>query len=423
MISPFCFVSYTISNTAISFREGRFLDFLVMKNWKSYMVRQNKEYTRIPYPEQVNAEMVVVIPCYNESSLEETLQSLRACQWPGVNVLVAVVVNSGEQSEQASVLQNRTTYNELKAFALKYNKPALSFFPLLFEGLPRKHAGVGLARKIGMDLAVDHFLRNETPRGVIISLDADCLVSPNYLASIHDAFQHDPRLCTTIHTVTHRVEESDQHLERSIRQYEAYLRYFRQMLMEIGFPYYYRTIGSAFAVTADAYVKVGGMGRQQGGEDFYFLHKVFELGKVKELDEAVVYPLARYSDRVPFGTGPALQKMMQHPKGTLDVYSRQSFLELKRFFDLKDTFYKRDEKEVLAMLDDLHPALLNYLDETGVVNLIRDCNGNSARLDTFRKRFFHHFNAFRIIKYLNQVHPRPFPFDNTSLLPPPILYD
>ena len=43
------------------------------------------------------------------------------------------------------------------------------------------------------------------------------------------------------------------------------------------------------------------------------------------------------------------------------------------------------------------------------LNDIADCNANSASLAAFQKRFFQHFNAFMIIKYLNFVHPDPFP--------------
>jgi hypothetical protein len=41
----------------------------------------------------------------------------------------------------------------------------------------------GLARKIGMDLAIQHFLDTGNRDGVIISLDADCTVSPNFLTA------------------------------------------------------------------------------------------------------------------------------------------------------------------------------------------------------------------------------------------------
>ncbi len=385
-----------------------------MKKWESYIGKQKSEYTRVCYPEDFNAGMVVVIPCYNEPDIEETLESLRDCHRPEVNVLVAIVINSSVLTDDAVVLQNRKTYNELKRFSQKYDDRGLSFFTVLFEQLPRKHAGVGLARKIGMDMAVAHFIRNGTRDGVIVSLDADCLVSKNYLTDIFTAFQRDPRLYSTIHQFRHRVERDDPILKRGIQQYEAYLRYFREMLKFTGFPYYYHTIGSAFAVLADAYVKVGGMGRQQGGEDFYFLQKLFEAGKTMELDNVVVYPLARYSDRVPFGTGPALEKIMQGADQRMEVYSKCSFLELKRLFDLVDDFYELEIDEIEAVINTLHPSLSSYLDEIAFREMIRDCKGNSARLVTFRKRFFHHFNAFRIIKYLNFVHPDPFPLEHIT---------
>lgn len=383
-----------------------------MKLWKSYIARQNKDYTRIRYPNEFDAGMVVVIPCYDEPGLIETLLNLALCHRPSVNVLVAVVVNSSVLANQQAVAQNRTTFNEVESFAKRYDDTGITFFPLLFEKLPRKHAGVGLARKIGMDLAVEHFLNNGTEDGVIVSLDADCTVSPNFLTSIYQSFQQDSWLCVTLHEVSHRVESLENHLEDSIRQYEQYLEYYSSMLKYIGFPYFYRTIGSAFAVSADAYVKVGGMGRQQGGEDFYFLQKVFELGKTKELKKTVVYPLARYSSRVPFGTGPALEKMRLQEEGVLHVYSIRSFMELKKLFDLVDDFFKIDIEKAEAMIEALHPALKIYFEDIGLKDMIDDCNRNSSRLETFKKRFFHHFNAFRIIKYLNSVHPDPFSYEH-----------
>jgi len=385
-----------------------------MKHWKPYLDRQNAAYTRVAPSSAMDADMIVVIPCYNEPGLFDTLHNLLTCVRPAAKVMTIVVINSGERSDEAGVVQNRVSYEQALLFADKYNEPGFLFFPVLFERLPRKHAGVGLARKIGMDMAVAHFLHNENTRGVIVSLDADCTVSDNYLTAIHKAFFHESRPDVTVHHFRHRVEKNDPALENAVRQYEAYIRYFRDMLKQTGFPWYYHTIGSAFAVTADAYVRVGGMGRQQGGEDFYFLQKVFPLGKVKELNDACVYPLARFSDRIPFGTGPALQKIMEEPDGTLKVYSRKSFSELKRLFEIKDSLFKKENKDLLTALSQLHPSLAEFLLLNGFHEDMADCNKNSASLGTFQKRFFHHFNAFRIIKYLNAVHPDPFPYEKIS---------
>ena len=136
------------------------------------------------------------------------------------------------------------------------------------------------------------------------------------------------------------------------------------------------------------------------------------MGGVKDLSNTYVYPLARFSDRVPFGTGPALEKILNEPDGIMKVYSKQSFLELKKLFDMKDCFFKKNESQIALLFNRLHPALNSFLTETDFKEKINDCNDNSANVKSFVKRFFHHFNTFKIIKYLNFVHPSPFPYEN-----------
>lgn len=387
-----------------------------MKHWRSYIEKQKPEFLRVSIPDQFAADIIVVIPCYNEPGLFETLYNLRVCDQTDANVLILIVFNTGVLSCKSAVAQNRLSYNETLRFAEMNNQPGLSFMPVIFEDLPRKHAGVGLARKIGMDLAVKHFLETGNSRGVIVSLDADCTVSPNFFVSVRNAFLHHKRLNATVHQFEHRVEGGDILTEDAARQYEAYIRYFSAMLQKTGFPYYWHTIGSTFAVAADAYVRVGGMGRQQGGEDFYFLQKVFALGNILSLNNTKVFPLARVSDRVPFGTGPSLQRIIDEPDGNIRAYSESSFFELKKLFDVVDLFYNDDLTKMDGFVGTLHPTLQDYLADIGFTAIIRDCKENSASLITFRKRFFHHFNAFRIIKYLNEVHPFYFPYESFANL-------
>jgi len=378
-----------------------------MKHWEPYLKK-----SKLPRASLISAGfsacMAVVIPCYNEPNLEATLQSLRECASPACGTLVIVVINSRENCSADVVRQNRKSFSRVHAFSQAHGNEKIHFMPLLCEELPRKHAGVGLARKIGMDLAVDYFLRTENPRGILVSLDADCIVSPNFLVGIFESFRRDEKLCCTIHNFYHRVENGDPTIEDAIRQYEAYLRYFENALRYTGFPYYYHTIGSAFAVTADAYVRVGGMGRQQGGEDFYFLQKIFQLGRTKELDDVTIYPMARFSDRVPFGTGPALQKIIAQKDGLMKVYDFEAFQSLRQFFDMKDSFYGASQDRIIEMTRRLHPILQEFLTENNFLLDIQDCNANAATLKSFQKRFFHHFNAFKIIKYLNFAHQNAF---------------
>ncbi|MDD3541768.1 MAG: glycosyltransferase, partial [Petrimonas sp.] len=224
-----------------------------MKHWRAYLEIQKPEYLQTRLPQDVAADAVVVIPCYDEKDVLATLRNLCQSATPKAKTVVTVIINSSVRSEKEVVLQNRKTYDEITAFAAENNRDILRFFPLIFEDLPRKHAGVGLARKIGMDLAVEHFLNTQNPEGIIISLDADCTVSPNFLTGISTAYrQTGPPRCT-IQNFRHRIETNDKKLENAVRQYEQHIRYFSQMLRFIGFPYPHHTIGSAFSVAADAY--------------------------------------------------------------------------------------------------------------------------------------------------------------------------
>lgn len=383
-----------------------------MKHWEKYIQKQKEEYLQNQLLTDFAADIVVVIPCLNEPNLNITLQSLCDCDKTKSNIVILTVFNTSVRSSENEIEQNRKSLLEINEFANSHATSALKFFAVIFENLPRKHAGVGLARKIGMDIAVKHFFDTQNRNGIIVSLDADCTVSKNFFVEIEKAYKNAKRLNCTIHNFYHRVETGCPQLENPIRQYEKYIRYFSRQLQEIGFPYYYHTIGSAFSVLADAYVRVGGMGRQQGGEDFYFLQKIFALDYVKNLKDVYVYPMARFSDRVPFGTGPSLQKIIDEPDKQLNVYSRQSFQELKHLFTMKDEFFKQDKNFIKNKISELHPSIIQFINETDFIDNIEDCNKNAATLETFRKRFFHHFNAFKIIKFLNFAHIEHFTMES-----------
>lgn len=373
-----------------------------MKHWQKY-IQKHKAYDNYVVPSHFNYVMVVVIPCYDEPDVLATLKSLQHCTTSENPVCVLVVVNSGEDTDETVVLRNRKTYFDLIEFAKTESEPLLSFHALMCENLPRKHAGVGLARKIGMEWAVRGFLQAKKRDGVIVSLDADCKVSENYLSSIENQFTlYSPNCCVL--NFRHRVLENLQSMENAIRQYENYIWYYRDGLKSIGFPYYFHTIGSAFAVSADAYVRAGGIGRQQGGEDFYFLQKIFQLEKTVDLINTFVYPEARFSERIPFGTGPALEKIIASPDRVLRVYSPEAFRHLKEFFDLRADFFKQSDDRISALIDTLHASIQHFLKEYNLFVAITDCNENAATLLSFQKRFFHHFNAFVIIKYMNFAH-------------------
>ena len=159
-----------------------------MKHWEKY-IQKHQAYNKYAIPAGFDYGMVVVIPCFDEPDVLTTLKSLMQCVPTQHPVGVLVVVNSSELTDEAIVKHNRVTYDEVVTFAKEYNQPQLAFHALLCENMPRKHAGVGLARKIGMEWAVRGFLQCNNSDGVIISLDADCAVSDNYLQLIEHQFK------------------------------------------------------------------------------------------------------------------------------------------------------------------------------------------------------------------------------------------
>jgi len=354
-------------------------------------------------------EIRVVVPCYNEPEVLQTLRSLYACLRPACGVEIIVVVNSYCISPKTVKQFNRQTHEELQEFARKHFSSDLYLTPLLVEDLPGHQTGAGVPRKIGMDTAAAQFESENRPQGIIVSLDADCTVEKNYLTEIYRCFRQYRLKSATIefhHPVEH-LPETDE-IRKATETYETYLRYYRAALEYTGYPYAYYTIGSTFTVTAQTYRQAGGMGKQQAGEDFYFLQKVFPLGRTYFIHTTCVYPAARVSDRVPFGTGPAIAKMVSERQFRKLSYQVEAFTELKNLFDRVEGLFKQPSSATEQLLQNLPPHTRNFLEEERFVEKIEEINRYTGTAANFKKRFFGYFNAFKILKYLNFVHPEPY---------------
>jgi hypothetical protein len=351
----------------------------------------------------IETELIVVIPCYNEPEVLQTLQSLFDCDRGDFGVEIILLINSYLISPDSVKQLNQMSYRIAQEFASKNNTPTFYLTPLLVETLPGHQTGAGLPRKLGMEEAVGRFNKTGNKEGIIVNLDADTTVEKNYLTEIYDCFKKNKLHSATIefhHPVEH-LDETDE-IRKAAVVYEEYLRYYRAALEYIGYPYAYYTIGSAFAVTAETYKRVGGMGRQQAGEDFYFLQKVFPLGKTQFINTTCVYPAARISDRVPFGTGPAIAKMLNEKNYVQKTYPEEAFKELKLLFDQIDSFYQSSSQFVEEAIAGFPTHLTAFLKENDFIKKIEELNQHTASLENFRKRFFNYFTAFKILKYLRK---------------------
>jgi glycosyltransferase involved in cell wall biosynthesis len=368
-----------------------------MQSIQNYLDK-NKIIPIIPDLPSLNLGIVVVIPCFNELFVLETLETLRDCAPAEVDVEVIIVINDSEVSTTEIKAQNKITYEEVKTWASLHNNATLVFRPIYCTSLPKKHAGVGLARKIGMDEAVWRFAKINNDKGIIVNLDADSTCSKNYFTAIEQHFNRHPKTPGASIYFEHPLDHS------GILQYELHLRYLNQALRLIGHPHAFHTVGSCFAVRLSAYARQGGMNKRQAGEDFYFIQKIVWLGHFTEINTTCVIPSSRVSDRVPFGTGAAMKKLEEEKEDTLLTYNFQAFRDLKSLFNLIEPFFYTGGKISEALFQALSPALKKFLIEINYEAEIASIKNNTAGLPSFTNRFFLWFDVFRVIKFLNCSH-------------------
>jgi hypothetical protein len=131
-------------------------------------------------------------------------------------------------------------------------------------------------------------------------------------------------------------------VDRAILRYEIYLRCYMLNLCGIGSPYNFTALGSAMAIPINALKAVGGITPYSSGEDFYLAQKLRKYGALLLWLPETVFPSARLSDRVAFGTGPALIKGIRNHWEPYPIYSPEAFEPLKKTFSLFSKLFEND---------------------------------------------------------------------------------
>jgi len=343
---------------------------------------------------------IIVIPAYLETSLNESLVSLFNATPPSAPVEIIVLVNWPDDESSENITLSKDIIAFAWDLAKKRSSDKFKLHVVEASGIPRKKAGVGFARKTGMDEAIRRFNNAEQKNGIIISFDADTKCAKNYLTAIEDHFIQNPLADGCSLYFEHPLEgnEYPQTVYSAITQYELHMRYYLHSVRYTGFPNAFYTMGSAFAIKASSYCQQGGMNARQAGEDFYFLQKFFDLGNFSDLLKTTVVPSPRPSLRVPFGTGKAVVQILESGKG-LCSYHPEIFEMLKELFTGIPNFYNNLSNAIepdFSMLSDCLKSFLKDLDFTKELKLIHE---NSGSLSAFIKRFYRYFNMFRILKF------------------------
>ena len=354
------------------------------------------------YAPDTSTGLIVTIPCYNEDNLISSLQSLNDCFYPGCSVEVIIIINHPENCPANIKAKNFRTYNEAESWIAEMKNRWLKFYVIKAFDLPAKSAGVGLARKIGMDEAVRRFAHVKNKTGLISCFDSDCLCQPNYFQALINYFKKNTKCNGATVYFEHPLSgDLPTDIYKGITQYELHLRYLTHALRYSGFPFTYYTVGSTIVVPVEVYKKQGGMNARQAGEDFYFIQKIASLGNFHEIKNTVIFPSPRVSDRVPFGTGKAMKRWTQQRSDSYFTYNYLTFTDLKQFIEIINLSYENQTPEKFLSESQIPETINMYLNRENWQNRLLSCLKTSNSLKVYNSKVYNWFNGLKVIRYLN----------------------
>jgi hypothetical protein len=269
---------------------------------------------------------------------------------------------------------------------------------------------VGLARKIGADLATALFAAGVLQSPWIHCTDADVSLPVDYFDRT-EAAGEPPFPAALVYDFTHTRQATDG-LGDAIDQYEVFLRYLVLGLRYAGSPYAFHTIGSTIVLHADAYAAVRGFPKRVAAEDFHLLAKLAKVGAIIPLRGEAILLSGRESERVPFGTGRAMMQSRGREED-LRIYDPRCFDWLATWISALAKSARQPEQsidphlEVAAIhagieLDRLR-AILDRLGALEASRKILSRKGDGAR------PLNENFDALATLKFIHAVRDDVFP--------------
>jgi hypothetical protein len=311
-----------------------------------------------------------------------------------IELLRAIIVNNRKDILTAKIIGSGLKIGLVDAVSEKYV-------------LPEKDGGVGLARKIGMDLALSVFDYQNNRKKILICLDADCTVEKNYLQTIIDEVNQQ-NICAGYVRYEHQLPDEEEN-QRAIICYEIFLRYYVLGLKYANSPYAFHTIGSTMICDAENYCKIGGMNKRKAAEDFYFLEKLAKVISIQEIKNTRVYPSSRESWRVPFGTGQRVNRFLSQTHDEYLLYHPHSFMVLKEWVNTFHSETIKSEEFYLSEANKINSALRSFLECNSFAEDWKKVLNNSKSLEQVSKQKRMWFDGFRTLKLIHYLRDEVYP--------------
>lgn len=276
------------------------------------------------------------------------------------------------------------------------------------RALPSKQ-GVGLARRIGCDMALSLYAGGRLASPWLHNTDADATLPSGHFSRTESPPQSGAAcVFPFVHT-----SGADPSVDRATALYELKLRYYVASLAWARSPYAFHALGSALSVHAESYAAVRGFPRRRAGEDFYLLNKLAKLGEVRCRAGEPIQLRSRASLRTPHGTGrSALDIAGLADPEQFELYHPRSFRLLAAWLSWLEGFAERPQaeprltRELWQAVEPFAAALRSSLDGLGAFAAARAAAGATAPGSALRRRLHTWFDAFRTLKLLHALRAR-----------------
>jgi len=240
--------------------------------------------------------------------------------------------------------------------------------------------------------------------------------------------RHDDSDCSALVYPFHHVSAGDDANQPGVilatQLYELSLHYYVAGMKFAGSPYAFQTIGSTMAVNSSHYARVRGFPRREAGEDFYLLNKLAKVGKVVEMREGpgceAIRIEARRSERVPFGTGAAVNTItgLADPVRDFRFYNPAVFELLKTWLTSWPAIWNSGSSDFAAIIRQQSPldreqsntlrVLLGGLEKAGAGRALEHAFRQSNDPEQFTRQMHTWFDAFRTLKLIHFLRDHGF---------------
>ncbi|MEH6610880.1 MAG: hypothetical protein V7696_16045 [Halioglobus sp.] len=265
--------------------------------------------------------------------------------------------------------------------------------------------GVGRARKIGCDTALLWMTAGAIKSNWICSTDADATLPKDYFLRLDES---PADTSAALYPFRHDASE-DERTNDACTRYELRLHHYVLGLHYARSPYAFHTLGSCLAVRASNYAQVRGFPPRSAAEDFYLLNKLAKTGPIMQLTGQCISLAARPSARVPFGTGPAVQRILDSANmSDQQLYYHPACFEALRCVLAGITAHGvnseaelQEAVKTLGLSEALIRTSMDTLGNLGLAGAIDHCRRQSKNTAAFTRHFHQWFDGFRTLKFIH----------------------